>query len=107
MATTPEGKVKNKVKALLKKYGVYYEMHVPCGYGAPGLDFNVCCNGFALYIETKAPGKLVTSRQQRTKTDIEKSGGVVFVIDGTANTTTYEELEAWIRTTLEFPKNTK
>lgn len=78
--TTPEGKVKDKVKRLLKKYDVYYFMPVQAGYGAPGLDFHCCANGTALFIETKAGNKKLTPRQENTVMEVQKANGVVFII---------------------------
>ena len=43
MATTPEGKVKAKVKVILKELGAYYTMPVTGGFGTSGApDFLVC-----------------------------------------------------------------
>lgn len=72
---TPEGKLKDQVKAFLKERGVaslsapvenargYYHMYVPSGYGDPTLDFTGCYKGFFFIIETKAPTKEPTPRQ--------------------------------------------
>lgn len=89
MAQTPEGKVKDKVKRLLKKYGCYYFMPVQTGYGASTLDILACAGGVFLSIETKAPGKKPTPRQELCIADIRLAGGVVFVCDG--DTTQIEE----------------
>ena len=81
--STPEGKVKGKVTELLKKYpGLYYEMPVPGGYGKSGLDYFGCYKGKFFSVETKAPGKKPTDRQQLTIAAITRAGGAVFVIDG-------------------------
>jgi hypothetical protein len=82
---TPEGKVKAKVKKLLKTWGknCYYEMPVPGGFGKSGLDFNICFCGCWISIETKAPGQTLTDRQLLRKREIEDAGGAVFGIDGT------------------------
>lgn len=93
MAQTPEGKVKRKVSDLLKSVpGVWYTMPVPSGYGESTLDYLGCYNGLFFAIETKAPKKKPTSRQQNTIDDIQRGGGKVFVIDG--NTM---ELEIWLK----------
>lgn len=92
MARTPEGKVKDKVKRVLKKYGCYYFMPVQTGYGSPTLDFLCCCRGVFIAIETKQPGKQPTPRQELTIADIRSARGIVFVIDG--DTT---ELEALLK----------
>jgi hypothetical protein len=77
---TPEGKVKAKVKALLKQWGAYYHMPVQNGMGEPTLDFIACLNGRFIAIETKAPGKKPTKRQEVTMTQMGASGAFVFVV---------------------------
>lgn len=80
---TPEGKVKDKVRRLLKKYdGLYAYWPVPYGYGASTVDCLVCYRGVFLAIETKAPGKVATKRQAVVMGDIANAGGHVFLIDG-------------------------
>lgn len=86
--TTPEGKVKNKVKQLLKQYGAYWHCPVQNGMGAPSLDFVCCANGRYVAIETKAPGKKPTPRQEQTMHDIQTAKGLCFVVS------TDSELEA-------------
>lgn len=77
---TPEGKVKEHVKRVLKLFGAYWHCPVQNGLGAPSLDFICCHYGQYFAIETKAPGKKPTPRQEITIAEIEKSGGKVFVI---------------------------
>jgi len=79
---TEEGKIKEQVKKMLKHFGAYFEMPVPGGYGKSGLDFNVCYRGFWLSIETKAPGKKLTPRQEATVRRIREAAGVALVVDG-------------------------
>ena len=95
MATTPEGKVKEQVKKLLKKYGVYYHMPVQNGMGAPSLDFICCANRQYLAIETKAPGGKPTPRQENTIHQIRTAGGIAFVVDGPVSLLA---LETWLLT---------
>lgn len=88
MASTPEAKVKARVKATLymmqrKGYPVYFHMPVQNGMGKPTLDFVGCINGKFFAIETKAPGEKPTERQQGTITEMQKAGGNVMVYDGT------------------------
>ena len=89
---TPEGKVKAAVKKSLDAHGAYYFMPVQNGMGAPGLDFHCAHKGHAFFIETKAPGKKPTQRQEVTMAKMGKSGKV-FVIDG--DTTA---LDQWLAT---------
>lgn len=77
---TPEGKVKAQVKKVLDKHGVYYHMPVQNGMGAPTLDFIGCSRGRYYAVETKAPGKKPTERQEVTMGKIRASGGVCFVV---------------------------
>lgn len=90
---TPEGKVKEQVKKLLRKHGVYWHCPVQNGMGSPSLDFICCAWGHYLAIETKAPGKEPTPRQWNTIEAIEKSGGTVIVIDSVENCA---NLVAWL-----------
>lgn len=79
---TPEGRVKAKVKRRLKELPRrYHFMPVQNGMGAPALDFYCCINGKFVAIETKAPGKHLTPRQENTRAEILAAGGMVFVVD--------------------------
>lgn len=80
MATTPEGKVKDRVKRILKKHGCYQFWPVQSGYGAATLDCIACCEGHFISIETKAPGKGLTPRQELTRENMQDAGATVFVI---------------------------
>lgn len=77
---TPEGRIKEQVKKLLKAHKVYYHMPVQNGMGAPSLDFICCHCGQYIAIETKAPGKKPTARQEITMNEIAFAGGFVFVV---------------------------
>jgi hypothetical protein len=88
MASTPEAKVKAQVKRALKTlqdkgYPVYYHMPVQNGMGKPTLDFVGCIKGQFFAIETKAPGKKPTERQEATIMEMHKAGAHVIVYDGT------------------------
>lgn len=77
-----EKDIKAAVRGLLDSRAprVYYEMHVPYGYGKPGLDFNVCAFGRALYIETKRPGAYPTYRQRECLRRALAAGAACFII---------------------------
>lgn len=94
--TTPEGKVKSDVKKVLDKFKSDIDgfWPVPAGYGESHLDYVGCMCGRFFSIETKAPGKKPTARQAHRIDNVKRAGGLAFVIDGTANTTTCAELEA-------------
>lgn len=89
---TPEAKVKEQVKKVLKAAGAYYHMPVQNGMGAPTLDFVGCAHGRFFAIETKAPGGVPTPRQRHTIDTIRNvGGGRVFIIDGDTS-----DLENWL-----------
>ena len=89
MTTTPEGRVKAKVKALLKKYNVYHFMPATGGYGRSGIPDIICCvlgsppkcHGHFVAIECKAKGGRLTALQQRELEHIKSNGGVAVVVD--------------------------
>ena len=88
---TPEGRVKNAVKKLLKKYPLVYQFWpVQSGYGAKTLDCLLCVNGYFVSVETKAPGKKPTELQWRTIVDIKLAGGIALVIDSVEAVTILE-----------------
>ena len=97
MALTPEGRVKKVVVKLLREYEAYWFCPVQNGMGKPGLDFHCCHHGVAFFIETKAAGKRPTARQAICIRDIQRADGIVFVIDGTDDTDTYEVLEEFLK----------
>lgn len=93
MASTPEGRVKQKVSQFLMSLGedLYYEMPVPGGYGKSGLDYVCTYRGKSFYIETKRPGAKPTERQEQVIKKMRRAGAAVFVIDGDL-----KELKEWI-----------
>lgn len=91
---TPEGKVKAKVKKILAKFEIYGWWPVPSGYGESSLDFIGCINGRFFAIETKAPGKAPTPRQEECIRRMKAAGAEVFVIDDSAQS--YRELEVFL-----------
>lgn len=81
MATTPEAKVKAKIKAILKAHSIYYAMPIGTGYGNSGVpDFLCCVNGKFVAIEAKAGKGEVTALQLKNLSDINKAGGYTLVI---------------------------
>lgn len=79
---TPEGKIKAKVKKLLAAHDdLWAHWPVQTGYGAPTLDCTGSSRGRAFAIETKAPGKKLTPRQELTVENMHLGGVKVFVID--------------------------
>lgn len=87
MARTPEGKVKDAVKAWLKARGIWFFMPAANGFGRIGVpDFICCWRGRFLAIETKAPGKRgnTTINQDVEIAGIHKAGGAAIVVDDVA-----------------------
>lgn len=79
--TTPEGKVKDKVKKAFDTLPRRYRfMPVQNGMGKPGLDFFCCVDGAFIAIETKRAGKNLTDLQKVTAREIAEAGGIVFAI---------------------------
>jgi hypothetical protein len=91
---TPEGKVKEKVKKLLRQHNAYFHMPVGGGMGKPSLDFIGCHNGRFFAIETKAGNGKPTPRQEGTIREIQLSKGPAFVVNEFSG---WEELELWLR----------
>ena len=78
---TPEGKVKAKIKSILKDYGVWYTMPVATGYGRAGVpDFLLCFRGRFIAVEAKAGGNAPTVLQQGVLAAIAANGGLALVI---------------------------
>lgn len=97
-ASTPEGKVKDKIKELFKKYGVWYCMPMGQLYGKRGVpDFVACINGRFLAVEAKAakgkpsPAQLLESRR------IRDAGGMTLFCYPDTLPLLEEVLEKWKR----------
>lgn len=96
MAMTPEGRVKDAIKKMLKAAGWYWFMPVSNGLGKHGIPDIIACKptvitpdmvgqrvGLFVGIECKAPGKLgtVTPLQERELEAIEAAGGIALLAD--------------------------
>lgn len=93
---TPEGRVKDHVKAILKQFSpqLYYHFPVQNGMGEPTLDCVGSVNGRSFAIECKAPGKSMTPRQEQTALKMRAAGVKVFEIDG--NLEDMAKLRHWL-----------
>jgi hypothetical protein len=101
MATTPEAKVKAKIKVILKIYDVYYAMPIGTGYGNSGVpDFLCCVRGRFLAIEAKAGKGKTTALQDKNIKQIIASGGLAIVV----NEDSIEELEFLLKHVLRGGK---
>jgi len=82
MASTPEGKVKERVKKFLKANDIYFTMPFTAGYGASGVpDILVCYQGKFIAIECKAGGNKPTALQAEHMNRITQGGGIAVVVD--------------------------
>ena len=101
--TTPEGKIKAKLrKALDANFPNHYRfMPVQSGYGSKTLDFLLCIDGMFVAIETKAPGNVATPLQESCMKDIHKAGGLVQVVD---SDDTIARCMAFIHLALKFKR---
>lgn len=90
MASTPEGKVKSKVRQWLKDHNIYYFCPIPSALGgSTGVPDFICCvppAGKFLGIECKAPGKRksTTANQDRQIELIQRARGWALVVDDVA-----------------------
>jgi len=81
MATTPEGKIKKKIDAMLKELDVWYFKPQAGPFGKSGVpDYIVCANGHLIGIEAKADHtKKPTLLQLQCMEKIEAAGGKCYV----------------------------
>jgi hypothetical protein len=96
---TPEGRLKDKIKAFLKERDAYYFMPVQMGYGAPSVDFLVCYHGKFVALETKAPGGKPTKRQVITLETMREAGAETWWGDD------FEQFTIWWNTHVEMLKD--
>ena len=82
MAQTPEGKVKDKARKMLKEYDIWHFAPVSNGMGTMGIpDMIACMRGQFLAIECKADAKKKPTQLQLHQLDqIAKHGGLSIVI---------------------------
>lgn len=79
---TPESKVKEKIKAILKERGAYYCMPRGTAIGRSGIpDFLCCYRGFFFGIEAKAGKNTPTALQEQEIQAIRDAGGLAAVIN--------------------------
>lgn len=73
---TPEGRIKQKLRAYLKARNVYRFSPVQMGLGQTTLDELCCIRGRFVGIEVKAEGGVPTARQRATMKEIQRAGGI-------------------------------
>jgi Holliday junction resolvase len=83
MTSTPEKKVKLKVRAILDwDKDIYYFTPMTGGYGRSGVpDIVGCYKGRFFAIECKAGKGTTTALQDKNIKEIEKAGGRVIVVN--------------------------
>ena len=96
MASTPEAKVKKKVKELLDQMGVYHFSPMQNGMGRAGIpDIIGCLDGRFIAIECKAGKGTTTALQERELTRIQNAGGLALVVNE-ENMNQLWEIKEWI-----------
>jgi hypothetical protein len=80
---TPEGRIKAKVKALLKRYGIWFFYPFSFGAGTAGIPDIVCIiRGQFVGIEVKSgPKAKLTVLQRRVAEQIVAAGGLWLRVD--------------------------
>ena len=97
MAATPEKKVKDAVRKMLAKHGIYSFMPPGMGLGRSGIpDIIGCKNGKFIAIECKAGKGKTTALQDRELVAICNAGGFTFVVNETCMDELEERLLTWI-----------
>jgi hypothetical protein len=86
MASTPEGKVKKRVRDILDvfcaNHAGYYFFPPANGYGRQGIPDVICCiQGRFVAIECKAGKGMTTMLQDRELEHIREAGGLTFLIN--------------------------
>jgi Holliday junction resolvase len=80
--TTPEKKVKDKVKKMLKDVGAYSFMPATAGFGKSGVpDIVACIQGKFIGIECKAGKGKPTALQEKNLMDITNCGGYAVLVN--------------------------
>lgn len=88
---TPETKVKNKIRSILKKYNVYFFMPRGTALGRNGIPDIICCiNGCFVGIECKAGKNKATALQLYEQQQIKDNKGIAIVV----NEDNIDEVEA-------------
>jgi len=97
MASTPENKVKTRLKKTLDEMGIWHFSPFQAGMGRAGIpDIIACYNGLFVAFECKANGNKPTALQQREIDAIRTAKGLAFVVDEN-NVQEIKELLQWKR----------
>jgi Holliday junction resolvase len=80
VADTPEKKVKNAVRKVLDRLGIYHFMPPGMGLGRSGIsDIIGCYNGRFIAIECKAGKGKTTALQERELAAVKAAGGFTYI----------------------------
>jgi Holliday junction resolvase len=94
MSTTPESKVKKRVREVLDKLGIYHFMPPANGFGRAGIpDIIACMDGHFIAIECKAGSGTTTALQERELNRIHNAGGTTYI----ARENNIDELQQLLR----------
>src|SRR5690606_31015234 len=101
MTSTPEGKVKRKIKRFLDSQGVYHFSPIGGPYSTQGVPDIICCvpGGHFLGIEVKAPGMshTVSVLQAHNIKRINAVGGRAIVADSLDTVVVLFKLMGWLK----------
>ena len=82
MASTPEVKVKKRIRKILEASKAYFAMPIGTGYGDSGVpDFLVCHKGRFIGIEAKAGAGVTTALQDANLAAIRAAGGETIIVN--------------------------
>lgn len=104
---TPEGRIKEKIDAILTKYPVYVFKPVQFGLGGAGLDYHcvirVADTPVAFFIEAKKPNGTATDRQKELMGKLRREFRCnVFIVDGPLG---LNMLEDWLHKLTKAAQN--
>ena len=93
---TPEAKVKQQIKQILKELDLWYFMPPANGYGRSGIpDFIGCLKGRLIAIEAKAGKGKTTALQDREIQKIKDAGGFVLIVNESNIHTLKDLVTSW------------
>lgn len=105
MGRTPEGEVKDVLRALLALYTpIHTYWPVPSGFGKATIDVIGCYRGRFFAVETKARGKKPTLRQEAVLQEIGMAMGRTFVMSGPQDPE-FDRLRQWLDYQTEYVGN--
>jgi Holliday junction resolvase len=98
MATTPEAKVKKRIKECLDSMGAYFLQPIGTGFGSNGApDIIACYKGMFIGIEAKAGKGKTTALQEFNLTRIKFNDGLALVINEHNVDELRTLIESWIK----------